>query len=309
MTEAEEAAAQWGGRPLRLIGQRENAVYELLLGNGARAALRLHRVAYQREDAIAAELRWCAGLAAQGLPVPPPVPTPDGALTVRLSTGRLASVTAWIAGEALGATSTPLAGPVDRHVALHRALGALLAAVHDATDAAPPDPFPRPRWDVEGLVGEAPLWGRFWDHPAASAADAANLRAVRTLLRTRLTALRNEGADTGPIHADVLRENVLVNGPSLSLIDFDDCGTGFRPYDLGTALLANWQEPARDALRDALIAGYATRRPVDPATVDLMTLARACASVGWTIPRLAPDDPIHKSHIARAIRLARPILG
>jgi hypothetical protein len=34
--------------------------------------------------------------------------------------------------------------------------------------------------------------------------------------------------------------------------------------------------------------------------VEAFTLARALASVGWTIPRLKLDDPIHKSHLARA---------
>ena len=298
MTEVEEAAAHWGGTVTRLIGARENAVYELALGND-RAALRLHRTDYQTAEAIRAELDWCARLSARGLPVVAPLPTPQGAQLVRLSTGRHASATRWIEGQPMGSTARPLSPPVERQIDLHRKLGRLLAALHAATDADLPAPFPRPRWDIDGLIGEAPLWGRFWEHPAATSGQAATLRAARAHLRD---ALRDP--DVGPIHADVLRENVLVNGDALSLIDFDDCGTGFRLYDLGTALLANWNEPARDALRDALIAGYAETRPADPAVVDLMTLARACASVGWTMPRLASDNPIHRSHIARAVTLA-----
>ena len=38
------------------------------------------------------------------------------------------------------------------------------------------------------------------------------------------------------------------------------------------------------------MAGYGT---TDTAMVETVTLARTCASVGWTMPRLAPDDPIH----------------
>jgi Ser/Thr protein kinase RdoA (MazF antagonist) len=207
----------------------------------------------------------------------------------------------------MGDTHRPLSHPVERQLDLHRKLGCLLARLHTATDADPPTPFPRPRWDIDGLTGESPLWGRFWEHAVATPDQARILRAARLHLRDRLTALRD--ADTGPIHADVLRENVLVNGDALSLIDFDDCSTGFRLYDLGTALLANWNEPSREALRDALIAGYAETRPADPATVDLMTLARACASVGWTMPRLGPDDPIHRSHLARATTIAARVIG
>jgi Ser/Thr protein kinase RdoA (MazF antagonist) len=115
-------------------------------------------------------------------------------------------------------------------------------------------------------------------------------------------------ADTGLIHADVLRENVLVDGTTLSLIDFDDSGFGFRPHDLGTVLSQNLYEPGFPAIREALIAGYAETRAIDPAMVDLFTLARTLASVGWTMPRLAPNDPIHRSHIARAVMCAQRML-
>ena len=59
-------------------------------------------------------------------------------------------------------------------------------------------------------------------------------------------------------------------------------------------------------LRDALMAGYGTE---DTETVEIFTLARVLASVGWTMPRLAPDDPIHQSHLARAERVMRRVLG
>jgi Ser/Thr protein kinase RdoA (MazF antagonist) len=306
MTEAEEAASHWGGRIVRLLGARENEVFEMSLGQ-TRAALRLHRTAYQTAAAIRAEIDWCAALSAAGLPVPAPVATHGGERLVRLTTGRHASVTSWIEGTPMGANGVPLSQPLEVQIDLHHRLGRLMAEIHDFTDANPPAPFPRPAWDVDGHTGEAPVWGRFWEHPSASPEDAATLCAARDFLRDWLVA--HKDLNTGPIHADVLRENVLVLGQAVSLIDFDDCGTGFRLYDLGTAMIQNEYEPARDDLRDALVAGYATLRPADAATVDLMALARGCASVGWTMPRLAPGDPIHARHIARAVRMARRVMG
>ena len=305
MTEAEEAADRWGGKIARLIGARENEVYEMSLGS-ARAALRLHRTAYQTAAAIRAEIDWCAALFCAGLPVPATVATPSGEHLVQLSTGRHASVTSWIEGRPLGAVGVPLAQPVAQQVDLYYALGRLLAQIHKQTDASPPVPFPRPAWDVEGFTGHNPVWGRFWEHPAASATEAATLRAARDFLRERL--LEGTDLDQGPIHADVVRENVLVDGQAVVLIDFDDCGTGFRLYDLGTAMIQNDYEPARQDLRDALVEGYATLRPADAATVDLMTLARGCAAVGWTISRLAKDHPIHARYIALALRIANRIM-
>jgi hypothetical protein len=54
------------------------------------------------------------------------------------------------------------------------------------------------------------------------------------------------------------------------------------------------------------MAGYGT---TDVAMVDAFTMARTLASVGWTMPRLLPDDPIHQSHLARAVRCAETVLG
>jgi Ser/Thr protein kinase RdoA (MazF antagonist) len=184
---------------------------------------------------------------------------------------------------------------------LHHRLGALLSQLHRATDRLTlPEGFTRPSWNLEGLVGEAPFWGRFWDHPAATPDQRATLIRARDALRERLAG------DQGLIHADVLRENVLVNGRSVSLIDFDDSGFGFRLYDLGTVLSQNLYEPAYTEIRDALMAGYGT---ADRAMVEAFTLARTLASVGWTMPRLGPDDPIHRSHLARAVMCAGRVLG
>jgi Ser/Thr protein kinase RdoA (MazF antagonist) len=305
MTEAEVAARAFGGRWLRLVTARENAVYEIALPQG-RAALRLHRLGYQSEAAIRSEIWWCGALRDAGLPVPRPVALPGGDTLLRLPSGRLASVVAWIDGAPLGAAGVPLPGTARDQADLHRALGGLLARLHAASDRLTlPDGFTRPRWDRDGLVGAAPFWGRFWDHPALRPDEAALARRARDLLAERLA----EAGPIGLIHADVLRENVLVNGRSLSLIDFDDAGFGHRPYDLGTVLSQNQAEPHLPALADALAEGYAAARPLDATILPAMTLMRCCASVGWTMPRLAPDDPIHRSHIARMLRLAAHVLA
>lgn len=299
--EASEAAAHWDARLIRLITQRENAVYEIALP-GARAALRLHRNGYQNEATIRSELWWCAALAAAGIAVPAALPDRAGNLLVRLESGRMASVIAWVEGEPLGVGGTAFDAPLPVILDRHHKLGQLLASVHTATDhLAFPADFTRPRWDIDGLLGEQPFWGRFWEHPLATPSQTATLRDARRFLQSHLS--QNAG-DFGPIHADVLRENVIVNGDALSLIDFDDSGFGFRLYDLGTAMLHSLYEPAHSQIRDALVAGYAETREASAAMVDIFTLARACASVGWVAPRLAANDPIHRSHLARAVMWA-----
>lgn len=309
-TEATEAASHWGGRLIRLIRDRENAVYEMVMPDGTRAALRLHRTGYQGDAAIKSELWWCAALADAGLSVPAPICSNAGVALAHLSTGRLATVIAWVAGEPLGEAGVPLPGSAEDQAARHFALGRLIAEFHIATDALtlPPD-FTRPSWDILGLVGETPFWGRFWEHPSLTPAEAEHLQKARSYLRGRLEKHHAEGGDFGPIHADVLRENVLVDGSAMSLIDFDDSGHGFRLHDLGTVLSQNLYEPALPQIARALIAGYAILRAADPELVAVFTMARTLASVGWTMPRLSPDDPIHRRHINRAVMWSTKVMA
>ncbi len=104
-----EVARLWSavGAP-RLIKDRENAVYEIALPGGERAALRLHRPGYQSQGAIRSELWWMAQLAEAGVPVPRPVPTRDGALVAEVD-GRAASVVSWVEGAQIGDGTAPWA--------------------------------------------------------------------------------------------------------------------------------------------------------------------------------------------------------
>jgi Ser/Thr protein kinase RdoA (MazF antagonist) len=301
---AAQAAVHWNGTPLRLILNRENAVFEMAVPGG-RAALRLHREGYQADAAITSELWWCAALAAKGVAVPAALPAADGYL-VTLSNGRRASAIDWVEGQALGAANQPFDCAASDIISLHHKLGLLLRHIHTATDKLTlPDFFVRPSWDIPGLVGDNPFWGRFWDHPAATPDQRCTLSRARNFLHNMLTQHAIGGADLAPIHGDVLRENILVNNNSLNLIDFDDCGFGFRLYDLGTALSQNLYEPNYPQIREALMDGYGTQ---DIEMVEVFTLARTCASVGWTIPRLSPTDPVHSRHLARACMMAERLI-
>ena len=305
-------AKLWGvvGAP-RLIKDRENTVYEIALPGGGRAALRLHRPGYQSANAIRSELWWMARLAEAAVPVPRPIPTRDGALVAEVE-GRAASVVSWVDGEQIGDGATPLATDADAVAARYRALGGLIARVHDATDAlALPQDFERLSWNRVAYTGDAPLWGRFWENPALSAAEAELLRAARAEADAALARHEDEGADFGLIHADVLRENVLTHGGGLSLIDFDDSGFGFRAYDLATAEVQGLEDPMNAVASLALHEGYrAARRPDAPplGDVTLFVALRTFASCGWIVTRAAPDDPRQRFYADRAVRAARRLM-
>ncbi len=303
---AAAAACHWGQPDrLRLIKARENVVFEVLFQDGRRAALRLHRPRYQKDAAILAELDWTAVLSALGLSVPTPLRTLAGGLLADAA-GRRASCVGWLDGVPLGDAAQPLS---DDAAARFGQVGALIGRLHNLTDAMPADlGAARPAWDMNGLLGEAPLWGRFWDNPAFVAKERDDMLRCRGWASVRLLQMIDRGADAGLIHADLMRENILVQANGLALIDFDDSGRGFRGYDLGTALVQCSDDRRLDRLTDDLLAGYLAERPDSRLTRDdvlFFTALRAMASAGWITDRAAPDDPRQRFYCLRALQLAR----
>lgn len=294
---AARAAALWGFAPsgLKLAAQRENAVWRV----DGRYALRLHRPGYRTLAELQSELDWMAMLAEGGLTVPRPIPSLNGRLVEQVEDTPI-SVLTWMPGRMVGAQGA-LDSITDRPGYM-RALGALLARLHDLSDLwTPPAGFTRPRWDHPGLTGDAPLWGPYWENPDLSPDQRAAVLAARAKADRDLTRLSGT-LDFGLIHADAITENVMIDADRLILIDFDDGGWGYRGFDLATVLMRQLTAPDYPALRAALLEGYA--RPV-PA-LDLLLMLRALTYLGWIIPRMG--EPGGAARSLRAVSTAMPLV-
>lgn len=299
---AHRAARLWGFAPdqIALAARRENIVWRAADARGT-FALRLHRPGYRDAAQLQSELQWMDALAQGGLQVPRPVPAQSGALVENVG-DTLVDLLTWLPGRPIGSQGQL---EVTNRQDLCRALGVLLARLHDISDSwTPPPGFTRPAWDRAGLLGDRPLWGPFWDNPDLTAAQRALLLAARAKADAHLARIA-PGLDYGLIHADALSENILIHDGALSLIDFDDGGWGFRDFELATFLMRFLPAPDYPALRAALLEGYATRRVVDPATLDLFILLRALTYPGWIIPRL--HEPGGTERSMRAITTALPL--
>lgn len=300
--------AAWGlaGAPCRLVAQRENQVYRVETADGPRA-LRLHRPGLRRPAELQSELDWMAALAAGGLAVPAPCPTKDGALCVE-NGGVVADMVGWIDGRPMGKDGHLAA--LDDAPAAYRALGAAMARLHDLSDAwEKPPGFTRPAWDADGLVGPDPLWGRFWENPLLTSAQADLLRTARDAARDRLAA-RAVALDEGLIHADLVPENVILTATGPALIDFDDGGWGARAFDLATVANRALRAEAPEPLIAGLIDGYTAARPLDLADLGLFQALRAFSYVGWIVPRLREPGARARAErfIAFAEQMARVFL-
>ena len=87
--------------------------------------------------------------------------------------------------------------------------------------------------------------------------------------------------DVGLIHADLHPGNAVFEADRVKLIDFDDCGTGPRLYELAVAL---WEFRLNDdfpAYFDALCEGYTSRRAIDTTRIDDYIALRQVAFGLW----------------------------
>ncbi len=307
---ARSALVNWGlqDSALELIKYRENAVFKLTTTAGVRYALRIHRYAYHSDDELRSELQWMAALAQSGISVPTLVPTTDGEPFAVVNAGavpepRQIDLFEWVDGEQLGSVEQ---GVSDRSAVKHnyRTIGRLMARLHNqAANWAIPIGFERHSWDVEGLVGDQPFWGRFWEMQALTADERTLINNARERVRKDLSAYQSEPANRerySIIHADCVAENVMVENDQIRLIDFDDAGFGWHLFDLATALYFEMDEDHFEQARDALIDGYREHRALPEQQVQqlpLFFLARSFTYLGWvhtraetqTAKELTPD--------------------
>jgi Ser/Thr protein kinase RdoA (MazF antagonist) len=290
---ARQAAAAWGlgQAALRFVAGRENQVYRVSDTAGDHA-LRIKRPGYRSTEELESELQWMAALAQAGLVVPRPVPSLHGRLLEAVG-GHQVDLLTWLPGQTLGAVLQQDPAP-DLDPVFH-VLGEQMARLHTASDAwEKPAGFSRVHWDADGLLGEAPVWGRFWEHPALSADDRRLFQHFRSTARRELQRLHHR-LDFGLIHADLVRENVLVHGDRIGLLDFDDGGWGYRGFDLATTLLKFIGSPNYPVRKEALVRGYQAARHLDTAPLDLFLALRAVTYVGWVVPRLGEDGAQERS--------------
>jgi Ser/Thr protein kinase RdoA (MazF antagonist) len=318
---AHVALEQWPGIFERVtpVKYRENAVFSAYDTSGRRFALRIHRHGYHSDDALRSELQWMRELTAHGVHVPPVVPTRDGAVLAMVTCPgipeiRQVDLLEWLAGDPIGSSEDGVT--TGDHVApLYERIGHLASKVHDqATAWTFPDDFTRHAWDADGLLGPDPLWGRFWELPALSPDQQQVIGAARERARSDLTAFGTGLDRYGMIHADFVPENLLDDGETLRLIDFDDSGFGWHMFEMATALFFNLDSPDYATLRDALFRGYRSARSLPDdheAMLPLFLFLRGTTYMGWvqTRPETQTAQEIGPMIIARTCALAEAYLA
>ncbi|MEW5868539.1 MAG: phosphotransferase [Chloroflexota bacterium] len=254
-----------------------------------RYLLRIH--AMGDEEAIASELTWLAALNQQaGLPVPAPVPTPDGYLLASIAApglpnGRVVSLMHWLDGRKLNRGLRP------QHL---EALGQVVAQLHDfAANWQPPAGFERPVWDWDSQLG-----GSMFERPREELVASMPARfqepfeQVSRQAKQAMESLGKGPESFGMIHADLYPENVLFKAGKAYPIDFEDCGFGYWMWDIAVALCQWAWGQDWERMRDAFREGYARVRSLPEAQwaqLDLFVATQFATMLLWASAFLKHD--------------------
>lgn len=303
--------ARW---PLRCasiqpIKVRENAVYAVHLRDGGKVVLRVHRCGYHCDDALQSERTWMQALEAHGIEVPRHVLSNGGRSFERsriegFEGERQIDVFHWIAGQQLGSVEQGVAaeGVAD----VYRKVGRLAARLHNQSSAwSAPAGFLRHAWDAEGLAGERPFWGRFWELAALTQSQRQLFVELRRALWRDLIEFGTACDRYGLIHADLVPENILVDGDSLQVIDFDDAGYGWHLFEIATSLYFIRRDSIYAQAREAVIEGYRQHRTLSDEHLELLPMflaARGSTYLGWVHTRAG--EPVADELTPALIELA-----
>ncbi|MDA0229750.1 MAG: phosphotransferase [Proteobacteria bacterium] len=274
----------------QLVKIRENAVFRVTRADGFDAALRIHRFDYHSDAALQSELSWIRALQRDGIKVPAIIPASSGAafVTTRVDgvpEPRQVDMVTWLDGEPLGSIEGGLSDSIGDITQAFTEVGRLVAQLHNhSTSWQRPDGFVRHAWDADGLTGEAPLWGRFWEFPGLENAQRQLMEQTRLVARRALMEIGEAEQTYGLIHADLNFDNILIRDGRVMAIDFDDCGAGWHLFDLATISILFLGTERYDMVQRAVIAGYRQERPLTDETLRLMPLfylLRAFTYLGW----------------------------
>ena len=284
---AAAALAPYGldpGCELRLINVSENYTYRLDdPSSGEAYALRIHRPGYHTAGEIASELDWIDALRQDAVvETATAVPALTGGRVTQVSTPELGERNVvlfdWLSGE----MPDPDAGDLGPGF---RTLGAVSAQMHGhARGWARPAGFARFSWDYETSVGRSGHWGRWQDGLGMGAEELATLQRLDDTLRSRLERYGRGPQRFGLVHADIRLANLLIDGPAVRVIDFDDCGFSWFMYDFATTVSFIEDHPDVPALKQAWVEGYRSVAPLDPedeAELDTFVMLRRLLLVAW----------------------------
>jgi Ser/Thr protein kinase RdoA (MazF antagonist) len=236
----------------------ENATYRVSEARLEPIVIRVYRPGGRPEVEVQSELAWMSALRDDLGPILPAVLTgDDGVGLVQVVPGGGAPSCFCVAF-----SLAPGVEPnEDDLVRWFPRLGEITASFHQqARRWRRPTWFSRPTWDVSTTLGDRPHWGP-WRASVADEEERQQLQELADVVTQRLTAFGTGAERFGLVHADLRLANLVADGESIQVIDFDDCGLSWYLYDLACALTFN---EARADVNDLIASWVNAYRQVEP---------------------------------------------
>ena len=255
------------GAEAHLINVSENATYRVESpAGGEKWALRVHREGYHSRNAIASELAWLTALRRDGAVVTPtPIAGADGESIQlvpheTLPRPRHVVLFDWEEGVEPDEEQQDLRGAFE-------VLGEITARMHVHVEDWPkPAGFERFTWDFETTLGSRPHWGSWRDGMGLTPEFEALFSRTVDLVGRRLGRFGSSAQRFNLVHCDMRLANLLIDGASTKVIDFDDCGFGWLMYDCATTVSFFEHKPEVPELIAAWLRGY--RKVIDLPRAD-----------------------------------------
>lgn len=281
------------GGDISLLNVAENVTYLVTAPGGVKSVLRVHREGYHSRRAIECELAWLDALRAGGTVTTPgfyngrdgdPIQTRH---VPELGSDRFMVLFEFVEGSAPDETGDMRPG--------FEELGAIAARLHAHVRGWDrPAQFERLTWDAEAVFGPDATWGNWRDAPEVDEDVLPVLERVESTVRARLAAFGKPPERFNLIHADMRLANLLVDGASTRLIDFDDCGFGWLLYDFAAAISFIEDDPRIPELKAAWLRGYrsvTTLGAEDEAEMETFVMLRRMALLAWIGSRIEAPEP------------------
>ena len=277
-----------------LLNLSENATYLVASPDGRRWALRLHREGYHTQQAIASELAWAVDLRRTSVATTPnPIAGVDGRLVQSIthpqfSAPRNAVLFDWETGVEPGIRDD-LNGSFE-------SLGETAARMHlHSRQWQRPPWFTRHSWTFDTALGdESPHWGRWRDGVGMDREKEELFTRTVSLIGRRLAAYGMGAERFGLIHADLRLANLLIDGSTVKVIVFDDCGFSWYMYDAATPVSFHEHERHVPELIEHWKAGYRkvlTLSAEDEAEIPTFLMLRRILLVAWIASHFEAEFP------------------
>lgn len=233
---------------------------------------RIYRNDWREPDAILFELQLLAFLAERKAPVAVPLATRSGQLTFQIDSPegpRLAALFHYADGQA------PAQNFNIEHSEL---LGNAIAGIHRKSNAFTTT-FIRPELDLPYLLDESII--RIT--PFLNATSLRYLESLQLKIHQRLPCLSREPDTFGICTGDVNARNFHINDSrQLTLFDFDQCGFGYRAFEIGKFISSLHSMEQKRELTQAFMDGYQQIRQLDQEEIEAIPWYEMVAAI-WVM--------------------------